>query len=173
MKKITLITVPLLATLTLSGCGNSHNYHLNKLRAEHSKLLKQSKKKDHKHKKKHSAKSKKSTKQSAANKNSSSNKQNKASSQNSQQNNNQQSTKNSNNGEHLSPEQQANVAKGLYPNGTRRPESFANHDDYLRYNAWYQGYNYDPNTGQTTPMNQQQLNDMRQQMSQNAGQNFH
>lgn len=175
MKKLTLITVALLATLTLSGCGNSHNYHLNKLRAEHSKLLKESKKKDHKHKKKHSAKSKKSTKQSAAKKNLSANNQNKASSQNDQQNGSQQSstvTGDANQSKHLDPQSQANVNKGLNWDGTRRRSSFSNDNDYRRYLAWEQGYNYNPNTGQTTRMNDQQVNDMRQQMSQNGGQNF-
>lgn len=172
MRKITLLSAVLLAGLSLGGCGNGHNYNLKKLRAEHARLLKQTSKKNHKHTKKHSAKSKKSTKQSASNKNSSSNKQNKASSQNKQQNNNQQATQISNNGEHLSPAQQANVNKGLYPNDTRRPETFANQNDYKRYNAWYQGYNYDPNTNTYTRMNDQQLNDMRQQMNANAGQNF-
>lgn len=172
MKKVNLICAVVLVGLSLGGCGNGHHYNLQKLRAEHSRLLKQTKKKDHKHNKKHSAKSKKSTKQSASNKNSSSSKKDKASSSNGQQSNSQQASQDEYKGMHLSPEQQANVNKGLYPNGTRRPESFANQNDYKRYNAWYQGYNYDPNTNTYSRMNDQQLNDMRQQMNANGGQNF-
>lgn len=48
----------------------------------------------------------------------------------------------------------------------------SNNQDYQAYVAYYQGYNYDKNTGAVTPMNQQQLNDMRQQMNQNGGANF-
>lgn len=173
MKKISLICSVVLAGLSLGGCGNGHHYNLNKLRAEHSKLLKQTKKKDHKHNKKHSTKSKKTTQQSTSNKNSSSNNKDKTSNQNKQQNNNsQQASQDEYKGMHLSPEEQANVNKGLYPNGTRRPESFANMDDYKRYNAWYQGNNYDPSTNTYTPMNQQQLDNMRQQMNKDGGQSF-
>lgn len=173
MKKISLICAVALAGLSLGGCGNGHHYNLKKLRAEHSRLLKQTKKKDHKHNKKHSTKSKKSTKQSASNKNSSSGNKNNSSSSNGQKNNNdQQASQDEYKGMHLSTEEQANVNKGLYPNGTRRPESFANMDDYKRYNAWWQGSNYDPKTNTYTPMNQQQLDDMRQQMNANGGQNF-
>lgn len=171
MKKISLICATALAGISLGGCGNSHNYNLKKLRAEHTRLLKQSKHKIHKHSKSHSTKSKKGSQQSASNKKSLSDIQNKSSKQNTQQNNDHHSTP-SNDGEHLDSAQQANVNKGLYPDGTRRPESFANNDDYKRYNAWYQGYNYDPSTGSLTRMNDQQLNDMRQQMNANGGQNF-
>lgn len=149
MKKICLICATALVGMSLTACGNGdHSSNLSTLKAEHSRLLKkekqlkQSKHKTHKHSKSHSTKSKKEAKQNASSKNSSSDVQNKASNQNTRQNNDHHATQ-SNDGEHLSSAQQANVDKGLYPDGTRKPESFANHDDYMRYNAWYQGYNYD------------------------------
>lgn len=171
LRKILLLSAVTFVGLSLGGCGNSHNYSLKKLRAEHARLLKQSKHKTHNHSNSHSTKSKKEAKQNASSKKSASDVQNKASNQNTRQNNDHHATQ-SNDGEHLSSAQQANVDKGLYPDGTRKPESFANHDDYMRYNAWYQGYNYDPSTGSLTRMNDQQLNDMRQQMNANGGQNF-
>lgn len=181
MKKISLLCMTFLASLSLAACGKSHSYNLNKLRAEHARLLKQNNNKKHKHAKKHSPRSKKATQQSAVNKKASSNEDSQSKASDSSQNEssgnnkhsiNEQTKHDGDKGEHLSPAEQANVNKGLYPNGTRRPETFANMDDYKRYNAWYQGYNYDPTTNTLTPMNDQQLNDMRQQMNADGGQNF-
>lgn len=160
--------------VSLSACGNEHSYNLHKLRAEHAKLLKQYKKHStHKHKNKHSAKPHTPAKQNNSNQSNSSKNNKKAISRNISESSkitNHHSTRND--GAHLDSAQQANVNKGLYPDGTRRPDSFANSSDYQRYNAWYQGYNYDPNTNTYTRMNDQQLNDMRQQMNANGGQNF-
>lgn len=59
-----------------------------------------------------------------------------------------------------------------FRNGTRKPSTFSNSQDYQAYLAYYQGYNYDKSTGQITRMNEQQLNDMRQQMNKDGGQSF-
>ena len=65
MKKISLLCMTFLASLYLDACGKSHSYNLNKLRAEHARLLKQNNNKKHKHAKKHSPRPKKATQQSA------------------------------------------------------------------------------------------------------------
>lgn len=72
----------------------------------------------------------------------------------------------------LSEAQQKNVEKGLYPDGTRRRETFKSDDDYSRYNAWHSGYNYDPSTGTLTPLNDQDMANMRAQMNKDGGQSF-
>lgn len=193
MKKSVLISGVLFCGLKLGGCGasTSKNNNLKALRTEHAKLLKETETEHHKHKdqnKKHSVKANMSAQQSSSslsNKNSSSNNnklgnQNKKNQSNSsankpQQNNLQQghqSSQQNNSSQYIDPAQQENVNRGLYPNGTRRPESFANMDDYKRYNAWYQGYNYDPSTNTYTEMNQQQLNNMRNSMNKDGGQDF-
>lgn len=170
MKKISLICAVVIAGLSLCGCGNGRNYNLNKLRAEHSRLLKQTKKKNQKHSKKHSSKSKRENKKSASNKKSSSSNKNESSNQtNHNSAGNQQATQNSSS---VPAEYQKNIDKGLEWDGTRRRDSFKSDADFQRYNAWHQGYNYDPNTNTYTPMNDQQLNDMRQQMNKDGGQSF-
>lgn len=167
MKKISLICAVALSCIALSGCGiGSHNLHKS---VNHSTLIKKGHSKHHKHNKKHSTKSKKSTKQSASNKNSSSSKKNNSSDKNKQQANNKQATQNSNS---IPPEYQKNIDKGLEWDGTRRRDSFKSDADFERYNAWHQGYNYDPNTNTYTQMNQQQLNQMRQSMNRDGGQDF-
>lgn len=177
MKKISLLCAVVIAGLSLGGCGNGHHYNLKKLRAEHARLLKQSKKKDDKHNKKHSTKSKKSTKQSASNKKSSSSSgnKNKTTAHNNQKENNNSQDQNANNHHETvydDPKVQENLRKGLTVNGVRPRSSFNSDDDYRRYTAWWQGYNYNPQTNTYSQMNDQQLNDMRQQMNANAGQNF-
>lgn len=105
MKKISLLCAVALAGLSLGGCGNGHHYNLQKLRAEHSRLLKQTKNKNnHKHNKKHSAKSKKSTKQSASSKHSSTDnsKNNSANDQHSHQSTQTQTPENNHQGQHQS-----------------------------------------------------------------------
>lgn len=182
MKKVSLICAVALTGMSLTACGNQ-SYNLKKLRAEHARLLKQSKEhkshhKTHKHKKQtakreNNSKSAKSSSNGNTNKNRSSSSQNKKASQNGTQTTSNNNKQPNNSGQHLDAAQQANVNKGLYPDGTRKPDSFSSSADYQRYNAWYQGYNYDPSTGSLTRMNDQQLNDMRQQMNANGGQNFH
>lgn len=181
MKKIGLICAVALVGMSLAACGNQ-SYNLKKLRAEHARLLKQSKEhkghhKTHKSKKQNASSKRennsKSSSKSNTDKNRSSSSQNKSTSQNSNQITSNNSKQQNNSGQHLDAAQQANVNKGLYPDGTRKPDSFSSSADYQRYNAWYQGYNYDPSTGSLTRMNDQQLNDMRQQMNANGGQNFH
>lgn len=179
MKKIGLICAAVLVCGSLTACGNEHSYNLKKLRAEHSKLLKQSKKQsDHK---KHSTKEEHSSKQNASKQNSSSNNKTASSKKNEKENSNNNNSQQSNNthqkvansnSSSIPSSYQENINKGLEWDGTRRRDSFSSDADYQRYNAWHQGFNYDPSTGNLTPMNQQQLNDMRQQMSNNGGQDF-
>lgn len=182
MKKIGLICAVTLAGMSLAACGNQ-SYNLKKLRAEHARLLKQSKEqkshhKTHKHKKQtakkeNNSKSAKGSSKDNVDNNRNLSSQSKKTSQNGNQTASNNSKQQSYSGSHLDATQQANVNKGLYPDGTRKPDSFSSSADYQRYNAWYQGYNYDPSTGSLTRMNDQQLNDMRQQMNANGGQNFH
>ena len=169
MKKISLLCSIVLVTLSLCGCSNGHHYNLKKLRAEHSRLLKLSKKKNHKRNKKHSTKVKTSTKQNTSRKKSSSSKQNNVANHKNQQTNNKPTAQNANS---IPPEYQKNIDKGLEWDGTRRRDSFKSDADFQRYNAWHQGYNYDPNTNTYTQMNQQQLDNMRQQMNKDGGKNF-
>lgn len=56
--------------------------------------------------------------------------------------------------------------------GTRKRSSFKSDSDFQRYNAWHQGYNYDPATDSYTEMNDDQLNYMREQMNKDGGQSF-
>ena len=184
MKKIGLICAIALTGMSLTACSKQ-SYNLKKLRAEHARLLKQSKehkshRKTHKYKKQTASSKKENDSKSAkgSNKGNTDNNRNSSSqSKKTSQSGNQTASNNSQqqnySGSHLDAAQQANVNKGLYPDGTRKPDSFSSSADYQRYNAWYQGYNYDPSTGSLTRMNDQQLNDMRQQMNANGGQNFH
>ena len=182
MKKGLTIAVSVMAALSLAACGNNkQSDELKKLRAEHSSLVKQSKQDSHKHKqKKHSTKSKQETKQSASKSNadsqSSANKQSNQQGQNKPANGSQQATTQANNSgasnNNASSANQTNAANNLEWDGTRRRDSFKSDADFQRYNAWHQGYNYDPNTGNMTPLDQQQLNQMRQEMNKDGGQSF-
>lgn len=182
MKKGLTIAVSVMAALSLAACGNNkQSDELKKLRAEHSSLVKQSKQDSHKHKqKKHSTKSKQETKQSASKSNadsqSSANKQSNQQGQNKPANGGQQATTQANNSgasnNNASSANQTNAANNLEWDGTRRRDSFKSDADFQRYNAWHQGYNYDPNTGNMTPLDQQQLNQMRQEMNKDGGQSF-
>lgn len=170
MKKIGLLCALLLTSLTISGCGH-HSYNLNKLRSEHARLLKEAKSQKNKHHKKHNS-GKATKKDGQSNKSRPKNNQgNKQSSSQHQSAN--ESTKNSHEPSiYDDPKVQDNLRRGLTVFGTRPRSSFKSDADFQRYNAWHQGYNYDPSTNTYTEMNQQELNDMRQQMNQNAGQNF-
>lgn len=179
MKKGLTIAVSVMAALSLAACGNNkQSDELKKLRAEHSSLVKQSKQASHKHKqKKHSTKSKRETKQSASKSNtdsqSSANKQSNQQRQKPTNSGQQAATQPNNSGNNnASSANQTNAANNLEWDGTRRRDSFKSDADFQRYNAWHQGYNYDPNTGNMTPLDQQQLNQMRQEMNKDGGQSF-
>jgi len=195
MKKAVLICAVALTGMSLAACGNqsSKSDKLSSLKAEHSSLVAESKKQAKYSHKKHSKKKhhqeteiSKSTKESNSGTNKHSENNNsvksntpksfndngtpkKATSNNQSANSNVVSASSSN-----SYDQTDNYHGDYsrYRTGTRKPETFSNDQDYQAYVAYYQGYNYDKSTGQMTPMNDQQLNDMRQQMNNNGGANF-
>lgn len=202
MKKIGLICAILLAGGSLTACGNnqqSKSSKMDSLKAEHSSLIAESKKQNKKvHKgKQHIKKSSKSSSKSSIKKddhraassskntstkqatqsNSNSNQAAKDSSSatssiSSNASSNNHNNSNSSNGNNYDATDSYNGDPNRYRNGTRKPSTFSNSQDYQAYVAYYQGYNYDKSTGQLTRMNDQQLNDMRQQMNQNGGANF-
>lgn len=181
MKKISLLCATLLACSGLVACGTqpsssqaTNSSKISKLKAENLSLKA---KKHHKHKTHTQQSKKKTTKNSQSNssssqssiKNSSSTNSNK-NSNNSHSNDTQQTA--SSNDDNIPESYKENMRKGLEWDGTRKRSSFNSDADYQRYNAWHQGYNYDPSTGQYSPMNQDQLNQMRASMNRDGGQDF-
>lgn len=172
MKKIGLICAAVLLCGGLAGCGNQSkssskgSSKISSLKAENSSLKA---KKSSSHKRQRSDNSSQNNSDSAsqasgkAERNSASSATAASKSQSSQQ---------AANKSGLSPAEQANVDKGLEWDGTRKRSSFNSDADYQRYNAWHQGYNYDPSTGSLTPLNDQDMAYMRAQMNKDGGQSF-
>lgn len=161
MKKLSIFLSALLLCMPLAACGNS---------STSKSSSKSSSVKVVHHKRKHRQK-KHERKQQAKTSSSSEAKSNKSSSS--------QQTSGSDHQHQSQQAAQSNSSAGnnnqnsdLEWDGTRKRSSFKSDADYQRYNAWHQGYNYDPSTGSLTRMNQQQLDDMRQQMDKDGGQSF-
>lgn len=191
MKKLGLICVTLLVGLSLSACNNlasqqSKSSKMSSLKAEHSSLIAESRKqakKNHKNKHNHKQKNANSTTKASNKKDGGTS----SSSNNSTKQATQNDSRSSDNGLDTAASSAAsstssnnnydatdsyNGDSSRYRNGTRKPSTFSNSQDYQAYLAYYQGYNYDKSTGQMTRMNDQQLNDMRQQMNKDGGQSF-
>ena len=190
MKKIVLICITALAGLSLAACGNqsaTKSSHLNSLKAEHSSLVAESKKNakhstKRKHNHKQKANSSTTTSKSSSNdtKTASSANNNTSKSSSNRSTNTKQVSKSSNQSNATSSSVNTNYDatdsyngdSNRYRNGMRKPSTFSNSQDYQAYIAYTQGYNYDKSTGQMTQMNDQQLNDMRQQMNKDGGASF-
>lgn len=172
MKKMVLLCAAVLACGGLAGCGqhkDNSSAKISSLKAENSSL-KAKKSSSHKQsKKKNSSQSErnKSDKASQA-----SGKTGRSAASNTTAASKSQSNQQAANKSGLSPAEQANVDKGLEWDGTRKRSSFNSDADYQRYNAWHQGYNYDPSTGSLTPLNDQDMSYMRAQMNKDGGQSF-
>lgn len=192
MKKIGLICALLLAGLSLSACNNlasqqSKSSKTSSLKTYHSSSSAKPRKQTKKNTKgNHSHKSKNINSAAATN---TSNKENKTTtslnnstkpatqgSSHSSTNNPDTATSSSTDSNATSIDYDATDSyhgdPSRYRTGTRKPSTFSNSQDYQAYLAYYQGYNYDKSTGQITRMNDQQLNDMRQQMNKDGGQSF-
>jgi hypothetical protein len=193
MKKIGLICAFLLAGLSLSACNNlasqqSKSSKTNSLKTYRSSSSAKPRKQTKKNTKgNHSRKSRNFNSTAATN---TSNKENKTTtssnnstkpatqgnSHHSTNNNPDTATSNSTESNATSIDYDATDSyhgdPSRYRTGTRKPSTFSNNQDYQAYLAYYQGYNYDKSTGQITRMNDQQLNDMRQQMNKDGGQSF-
>lgn len=189
MKRLSLICIAALTCYSLAGCGTTQSKatksssEVSSLKAENSSL-KAKRHQTHKKAKKARKTDKqitKSSKSSSARSESS-----KSSNNNTNATNAKANGKRSKNGHQPTDSEitssrstgdipqsyKDNMARGLEWNGTRPRSSFSSEDQFLRYNAWHQGLNYDPSTNTYTQMNQQQLDDMRQQMNKDGGQSF-
>lgn len=168
MKKISLICAAILLGMSLVGCGqhkDNSSAKLSSLKAENSSLKA---KKSNSHRTKHARKNSSSSQSKSSN--GSGNK--RSSNTNTTTTSKPRSSQQTANKNSLSPAEQANVNKGLEWDGTRKRSSFKSDADFDRYNAWHQGYNYDPSSGNLTPLNDQQMSDMREQMNKDGGQSF-
>lgn len=176
MKKISLICVAALLCGSLAGCGNSQSKNSSKdsakissLKAENSSLKA---KKHSSHKPSTKKDSLQDGKNNSDNTSQTSGKTGRSAASNTTAASKSQPNRQAANKSGLSPAEQANVDKGLEWDGTRKRSSFNSDADYQRYNAWHQGYNYDPSTGSLTPLNDQDMSYMRAQMNKDGGQSF-
>lgn len=172
MKKMVLLCAAVLACGGLAGCGqhkDNSSAKISSLKAENSSL-KAKKSSSHKQsKKKNSSQSERNKSDNASQ---ASGKTRRSAASNTTAASKSQPNQQAANKSGLSPAEQANVDKGLEWDGTRKRSSFNSDADYQRYNAWHQGYNYDPSTGSLTPLNDQDMAYMRAQMNKDGGQSF-